>query len=266
MEFKFLKSKSNLAKKDLPYSTTLHSSAIDTDTDINPDAIFTLDIDGNVIELNTSSKGITGYTDQELMENISNYFNPNTQNLETKYLEKALNGETQNFHTEILHKNGYSMEVTLTLMPILNSQKQITGIEGIIRDISNNNKKKELIKLKEHFDSAQLVANIGSWEYDLNKNESYWSLQKYKIYGIPPNNFVPTLENVIEFIHPEDREKFKQTITNAVKKIQDFRLECRILKKDGSVVYVVEQGRVFYNESNQPISIVGTIQDITPRK
>lgn len=265
MEFKFLKSKSNLTKKDLPLTTTLHSSAIDENTYSNPDAIFTLDIDGNVIELNNSPKELFGYTDYEIINILSDHFKPNTQNSGTKYLEQALNGEIQNFRTEILHKNGYSIEVTLTLIPILNSQKQITVIQGFIRNVSDNNNK-ELMKLKEHFESAQLVANIGSWEYDLIKNESYWSLQKYKIYGISPNNFVPTLENVIDFIHPEDREKFKQTIINAVKKIQDFRLECRIIKKDGSVVYVIEQGSVVYNESNQPISFLGTIQDITPRK
>ncbi|UTI42670.1 PAS domain-containing protein [Niallia sp. RD1] len=52
---------------------------------------------------------------------------------------------------------------------------------------------------------------------------------------------MPTLGRILQFIHPEDREKFEQTYRNAIKLKHDFKHEYRIQRKDGAIQYVIEK-------------------------
>ncbi|HSH66798.1 MAG TPA: response regulator, partial [Bacteroidia bacterium] len=61
---------------------------------------------------------------------------------------------------------------------------------------------KEQLKLAE----AQKLAHIGSWELDFKDFSFKWSDELYRIYGVDPKTFIPTIENFLEFIHPEDKE------------------------------------------------------------
>src|SRR5690606_4017559 len=53
--------------------------------------------------------------------------------------------------------------------------------------------------------AAQKIAKLGYWVRDLDSDLSEWSDETYRIYGYTPENFVPTLHNITQTFHPEDR-------------------------------------------------------------
>ncbi len=117
----------------------------------------------------------------------------------------------------------------------------------------------------EDFRQIQRVAGVGSWKYDAINDEIFWSEEVYNIYGIDPQNFQRTFENLLKFIHSGDREKLK----NAVEKCllgNPYQLEYRIKRSDGSVRYVVTNGEPVFNNEGKVIGIFGTLQDITRNK
>jgi diguanylate cyclase (GGDEF)-like protein/PAS domain S-box-containing protein len=273
-KFKFFKSKLKDTVESVPILTIFnHSSNVKGNTfnalfDNHPDAVFTLDTNGDIIYYNKSIKEILGYNAKELIGNVARFLDRKDQNKRKKHLQQALEGKAQNFQAAVFHKNGKSIDVDVTYIPIFDNNKQVTGIYGITKDITYYvQSRKELTKVKNSLELAQQIAKLGSWEYDINKNVSYWSNQKFQIYGCKnSNDFVPTLEKVTEYVHPQDREYFQHTLINAINERKSFMMEFRILRKDRTVVYVIEQAEVILNKNGEPIRFIGTIQDITKRK
>jgi diguanylate cyclase (GGDEF)-like protein/PAS domain S-box-containing protein len=231
--------------------------------DKNPDIIFTLNHNGELINHNPSLKRILGYEKKDLDKNVSRlYINKHKQ-----ILKKALNGESQNFKADIIHLNGQILTFDITYVPIMGKREQVLGIYGIAKDITLFiTNKKELSKMKENLELAQQVASIGSWEYDIVADQSYWSNQTFEIYGIDNKMFVPTYKKLLGFVHPEDRCYFESTFQNALKNRESYKMEYRIRKPDGVSIYVFEKAEVIVDENSHPLKYLGVIQDITKRK
>jgi len=112
---------------------------------------------------------------------------------------------------------------------------------------------------------AQRSASMGNWDWDLETNELHWSDEVYRIFGLDPQQFEKTYVAFLNYIHPDDRESVKKAINDALYDRQPYSLEHRIVLDDGTLKVVHEQGEVTY-ANEEPVRMVGTVQDITERK
>ncbi len=233
-----------------------------------PDAVFTLDRNGHLLNYNSSVKRIFGCDDNDLKRDFRKYLFKDNQVQRTNRLQKALNGEAQKFTSVVRLKNGELLHAEVSYTPIFSGDKQVLGIYGIARDITKDvENEKAILKIKSNLELAQQVAKIGSWEYDIIEDESFWSNQTYQIYGIDEaSGYVPTYNKVLKRIHPDDQEYFDFIFTNSIKNCESYNMEFRISRVDGSTIHVYEQAEVILDENKQPIRIIGFIQDITKRK
>ena len=119
---------------------------------------------------------------------------------------------------------------------------------------------KEQIKLEE----AQKIAHIGSWELDFKSFTFIWSDELYRIYGVDPLTFTPTIENFIAFIHPEDKE-FVMNIAQQHPITHNQNYNYRIIRHDGEVRTINGRGEPIFDEHGTLIRAIGTAQDITER-
>ena len=119
---------------------------------------------------------------------------------------------------------------------------------------------KEQIKLAE----AQKLAHIGSWELDFKDLSFKWSDELYRIYGVDPKTFVPTIENFIEFIHPEDKENVLNIAQqHPIAHHQNYYY--RIIRKDGEIRTINGRGEPVFDDEGTLIRAIGTAQDVTER-
>jgi PAS domain S-box-containing protein len=114
---------------------------------------------------------------------------------------------------------------------------------------------------------AQRIANIGSWEVDPETLEEFWTEQVFTILGEPSQGNVKMGRRTLRHhLHPDDVE----TCTNAFNSIVEMReprkVDVRMLTKMGSFREVELQGKPILDAQGKLLKIVGTIQDITPRK
>jgi PAS domain S-box-containing protein len=113
--------------------------------------------------------------------------------------------------------------------------------------------------------TAQGAAKIGSWETDLLTLQVYWSEETFRIFGLDPQQFVPTHETFLERVHPDDRAAVDLAFRESFASREPCVIEHRIRTADGTEKVVEEHWRTFVDERGTPVRAVGTCQDITTR-
>jgi PAS domain S-box-containing protein len=142
-----------------------------------------------------------------------------------------------------------------------------TGIDRVacvLRDITERKRAEELLRQSEsQLASAQHLAHVGSWSWELKSNTVRWSDELYSIYGVQPNDFTPSFEEFLGRIQPEDRDSIAQSIKDSLTNCEPFSHYERILLNDGEVRVLQSSGNVICDEQGQPLRMFGACQDIT---
>ena len=119
-----------------------------------------------------------------------------------------------------------------------------------------------LQKTADRLSRAQEVASLGSWEHNLEAGTTVWSDQMYRLFGVAPDAFEPSLDAITAFSSPEDRSRIEDALASVRKQADSFRLEHRLQPRDGSERWMLTQAR----RSADGARLVGTTLDITELK
>jgi PAS domain S-box-containing protein len=110
------------------------------------------------------------------------------------------------------------------------------------------------------------ASGTGFWEWDIVTGELDWSEAIFRQHGLEPGPSAPDYATYIETIHPDDRAAFESAIAAALEGNESLSLDFRVVWPDGSVHWTHGAGRVFRDDTGNPIRMIGTGQDITDRK
>ena len=67
-------------------------------------------------------------------------------------------------------------------------------------------------------------------------------------------------------LHPDDRERVLATFAQAHDELESVNCEYRLVRKDGSTVWVRDEAAIAYGDADEPLFIQGYMADITARK
>jgi PAS domain S-box-containing protein len=135
------------------------------------------------------------------------------------------------------------------------------------RDLTAERRVEEELRTSERqLRDAQKVAKIGSWEWNFLNDRVTWSRELYRIFGLDPEEYSPSLEGYLTTVYPEDRDRVTGLISEAREKAGSLDYECRILWPDGSVHILHVRGQVLSDPKNRGVRMVGVAADITERK
>ncbi len=125
---------------------------------------------------------------------------------------------------------------------------------------------KEIERIRIRLSEAQRIAHIGSWERDIVTNQLWWSDETYRLFQVDPAEMPsPTFEFFQSRLHPEDRDRVRLAILDAIASGTGYTVEYRPLLPDGSSRHYVNVGQVLFDADGRPERIAGTTQDITER-
>jgi len=110
---------------------------------------------------------------------------------------------------------------------------------------------------------AQRLAKLGSWTWNIADGGLSWSKEIYRIFGLDSGSFTPNYDSFFDRVHPDEKEVLSHAVNRTLYENVPFEMIHRILRADGSERIVRELGRVERDESGTPVSIMGTVQDIT---
>jgi signal transduction histidine kinase/PAS domain-containing protein len=111
---------------------------------------------------------------------------------------------------------------------------------------------------------AQKLSHTGSFGWRVSTDEIIWSEETFRIFQYD-RMVKPTVDRVLQRVHPEDVALVKQTIERASQDGEDFEHEYRLMMPDNSVKHVHVVARGFSDESGG-VEFVGAVMDVTERR
>ncbi len=156
----------------------------------------------------------------------------------------------------------------ISFNPIIESGV-VVAVACCSKNISNRKKIEEQLKLSEKMMAeAQRIAKVGSWELGLTKDAGapIWSDEAYRILGYDPKTDMPSYENYLKRVHPDDLEFSTTIVEKAIAEGSKFSIKHRLILRDGTLRWINSEGEVIVDAvTGMPLKIVGTNQDITDK-
>lgn len=110
--------------------------------------------------------------------------------------------------------------------------------------------------------TAQRIAKIGNFSYDVDTNESHWSPELYSILGLDSNQHRAHPDTLASLIHPDDRDHVKSNTEKALLTNKSFSTDHRMLLRNGDVRHVRHYAEATEDALGKRI-VTGVIQDTT---
>jgi len=123
----------------------------------------------------------------------------------------------------------------------------------------------DLLESTERMSLAAEAAGFGVWMWSIARNQVWGSERWLRLFGFESDAAV-TFEEVIQRIHPDDREVVQRGVRRTVEDRGDYAGEYRVVLADGTQRWIVARGRMFPGVNGKPAQMIGASIDITQRK
>ena len=137
---------------------------------------------------------------------------------------------------------------------------------GTVQDITDRKRAgEELRRSQFYLSEGQRLAQMGSWAFNPAGFFDYWSEELFRMYGLDPQNGVPTLEQYLAIVHPQDRDSMADTIKGMHAERRGCDVKKRIVRPDGEERYIRYVG-IPVLEGERLTGFLGTAIDVTEQE
>ena len=180
-------------------------------------------------------------------------------------LLKLQSGRIEHFETVRVTKTGKRINVSLTISPIKDSTGRTVGVSGIARDITERKHAESIHASEERFRLAEQAGKMFAYEWDAATDKIVRSEGVAEILGVDAGAHT-TGQKILAMVPPEDRTRLIAEVAQLSPEEPHLRISYRMVRSDGSVIWVDRKSRAYFDEQGTMLRIVGMITDITDRK
>ena len=120
---------------------------------------------------------------------------------------------------------------------------------------------------EERLRMALTAGRMLAWEWDPVADKVVVSDNVAEVYGLPPGSTIESAEQAFPLMHPDDVDRHRAAVEQAVSECGSYVSQFRILRPDnGQVVWVEERAQAVPDENGNTSRVVGVVMDITERK
>ncbi|MCI3919560.1 PAS domain S-box protein [Paenibacillus sp. TRM 82003] len=226
--------------------------------DQNPDIVYSLTLDGEIVSVNDSWSRLTGYEREDFIEKMPLCFEEELQFVtKQSYLTSEPFGKES--EVSLLHKNGGLLVLSVTHMPIM-VDGEIEGMYGVAKDVT---KRDELVReLRERERKYRLLADY-SMDMIASCNPfgsfTYVSPASLRLFGYAPEELIGRSGEALF-----GSEGLEKPSSELWREGQSSVARCR--RKDGSFLWVETTHRSIRSpESGKVLDHVIVVRDVSRR-
>lgn len=232
-------------------------------------AIFMLDAQGLVKSWNEGAAQLKGYSSEEIIgKHFSVFYSVADQQAgKPDYeLESAIKLGCYQDESWRLRKDRSRFFGNVLITALVDTDGVLCGFTTVTRDITERKlAEQKIAEVRQRLSLALEAAEVGVWDLDVARGTVWRSLKHDQIFGydfcLPEWNYGVFLSHVV----PEDQSRVKAAIEESFKTGR-LKMECRIIRPDKSVRWILSCAENVKDEQGKPIRMIGTIVDITDRK
>jgi PAS domain S-box-containing protein len=163
--------------------------------------------------------------------------------------------------TRILHPNGEVRYIRCVGVPVVENQSLKKYVGSAIDVTEHELLTQELRRREAYLTEAQRLSHTGSFGWTVSSGELYWSDETFRIFEYD-RSVKPTLDSVVQCVHPGDRADVQGVINRAIAGAPEFEHAYRLLLPDGRVKHVRALAHVLHDASGNH-EFLGAVTDIT---
>ncbi|MDD1687728.1 PAS domain S-box protein [Methanoregula sp.] len=242
--------------------------------DLLPQIVYEADCHGLLTYANAIAFQLFGYTREDFSRglHIPDMIVPEERERGVRAMRDILAGKplpAGGQEYQALRKDGSTFPVTIYTVPIVRNDR-ITGLRGIIVDISSRQQVEEQLRERERF-LTTLMSHLPGFVYRC-RNDRDWTMTYISegcrdLTGYAPADFL--VDRTITFnalIHPDHRERIWQKWQTLLGRLEVFEDEYPIITKSGETRWVQERGQGIFSEDHRLLFLEGFIADVTRRR
>lgn len=213
-------------------------------------------------QLGLTEKDMVGKTDYDFLpkEEADQLTQIKTQVLES--------GKPKHFETSLISKSGKPEYFDGIYMPKFNVGGRVDGLIGYFRNVTERvQAEKTLQESEARLVQAQAIAHVGNWELDLANKTMWVSAEASRIYGLERSAPILPLELIQRVPLAVERPRLDAALATLLEKRGQYDEEFRIERVNDHVRRFVHSiAHLECDANDQPVKVIGVIQDITERK
>ena len=163
-----------------------------------------------------------------------------------------------------------SCGVTFTLLVIFYNRRKLKTAYNLLETNRNEiNLQREKLKESEtRLKTAQQIAHIGNWEWDVLSNDFNYSDEFLNIFDLADEREKLNLKTFIflDRVHPQDKARITEYFDSLIHFNPDEELEYRIVKSNNEERWIRSKARVIRDDNGKLIKVSRTVQDFTDSK
>ena len=201
-------------------------------------------------------------------ENARELIHPDDRAAHDQYRRDAMAGiEVPRKSVRMIRADGQIIDVEFWSVPIRDKNGAVIGKFSTLQDVTTL-KRTEAIINESHtnLERAERMALLGHYKIDRGSGNLVWSSGIYRIFGLSPQSFTPTLHDALELIHPDDRHIVKQIRDQAMAGHETPHVTLRAYRSDGQPIDIEYWSAPVRDANGVVTGVFGTLQDITIRK
>ena len=235
--------------------------------DAADEAIVSRDLNDVITSWNHGAERMLGWTAAEAIGKALWLLPQDTSTLEALERRAWEDRSGAKLETLLERKDGSRLWVMATLTALTDDAGRVIGRCSTARDITARKQAElALARSQAQLAEAQQIAHIGSWEFDPATQRMVWSDEEFRIFGVDPQTFEPSLESASKMVHPDDLPGMLRISQQSLAAGKGYAQEFRIHRPDGATRVLFSRVQLAPAADGEPARLIGTHEDITERK
>lgn len=155
----------------------------------------------------------------------------------------------------------------LRLAPVADG---VAGSKALCLQVSDVTERKHAeenaLKTRALLERAEQLADLGSWEYDVERRDFAWSDQFFRMLGLDPRAGRVSAIDACPSLHPEDRVWLWNDVAKLVTTGEPLDNDVRFVRPDGSIRTFRSRAIPIKDSSGRVVQIAGMSQNVTEHK